>query len=208
MKPDPHGESSRTPRENFVNDLALRAADAASRGSEREYEDLFTHLALSYMLPDGVKQACRHVDDHLALAEEAVQEAQRKAHEQLSSGEAPPNFYRWFWVVVRNESFNVLRTEYRLWMKVHPRRVPLDETLHRAGDRDMFDTNKLDIAKAVDSLTPNEQEVVRMRLNDIAVNEIAARLGISRQAVNKRWNRALEKLAVLLRALRDEETDD
>lgn len=77
--------------------------------------------------------------------------------------------------------------------------VPLEEDLPSENEENAILTN-LAVRQAVDSLSPELAEIILLRFgSELAINEIAAVLMISRFAVYRKMNLALKELKQMLR---------
>ena len=128
-----------------------------------------------------------------ADVQDAVQDALIAAYENLAQLKNRDKFRPWLYRILTNACFARLR--YRR------REVALDEeTLPPAAAPDSPDPEeRLTVWNTVQQMPPDYRTVVILfYYEDMPIREIAAALGLSRDTVKKRLQRAREQLRVLL----------
>jgi RNA polymerase sigma-70 factor (ECF subfamily) len=127
-------------------------------------------------------------------AEEAVQEAMVRAWRSRRSCRTPDAPLPWCLQITRNEAFRVLGRQKNL-----PQTTSLDEDDQigdhravRAGDRVLL---RLDVARALERLTPHERLLIGLRYEqDCSHPEIARILQIPEATARVRLHRAQKRL--------------
>jgi RNA polymerase sigma factor (sigma-70 family) len=162
-------------------DLALIEA---ARGGDGQA--IVTLLALAQ--PDirrYARRSCSKADD----VDDVVQEALWLLHRRVGTLRALSSLSGWLVAVVRREC---LRMAARVMVKP----VNLNEASLEAAHEERLthlpqDELRLDLSRAIQSLPENYREVVLLRdVEEMAVDEIAARLDLTRESVKGRLRRA------------------
>jgi RNA polymerase sigma-70 factor, ECF subfamily len=163
-------------------------ADTIKRCQQGDRE-VFRHLVERYQ-----KRAAGHAmailfnrDD----AEDAVQEAFIDAFKAIDTFDTSRTFYQWFYVLLRNRCY-----------KMTSRRRPtesLDEAQLLASQSGVSEQTRLELEKALYSLTCEEREIVCLRYFDgLSYDELATHLQIPRGTVMSRLFNARRRLQVKL----------
>ncbi len=126
-------------------------------------------------------QTCRTSDD----VNDAVQEALWIVYRRIGALRAFASFSGWLFAIVRRECLRLAR-------RFLGSMVPLEDA---ANERRFSQTPQLelsiDLARAIESLPEHYREVVLLRdVEELTINEIAERLGRTREAVKGNLHRA------------------
>ncbi len=126
-------------------------------------------------------QACRTSDD----VNDAVQEAMWIVYRRIGALRAFESFSGWLFSIVRRECLRLAR-------RFLGSMIPLENV---ANERRFSQTPQLelsiDLAHAIESLPEHYREVVLLRdVEELTINEIAERLGRTREAVKANLHRA------------------
>ena len=159
-------------------------AEAIKRCQQGERE-AFRHLVERYQ-----KRAVAHAvvilfdrDD----AEDAVQEAFIDAFRAIGTFDTSRTFYQWFYVLLRNRC-------YKLTAKRRPTES-LDDIHFLASQPGTTDDTRLELEKALQSLTPEEREIVSLKyFSGLSYDELATYLEIPRGTVMSRLFYARQRL--------------
>ena len=159
-------------------------AEAIKRCQQGDRE-VFRHLVERYQ-----KRAVTHA---LAIlfnrddAEDAVQEAFIDAFRAIGTFDTSRTFYQWFYVLLRNRCY-----------KLTARRRPtenIDDVQLLASQPGMSDETRLALEKALQSLTPEEREIVSLKyFSGLSYDELAVHLQIPRGTVMSRLFSARRRL--------------
>ena len=159
-----------------------RAEDASSRAAA------FERLAASHL--DSGYRLARAILRDTAEAQDATHDAYLQAWRKWATLRDPARFEAWFDRILVNTCRNRLRRSARWQAKDISDEVAAStgDPFGQAHDRDV-------IGAALASLSPDHRIVVALRYyRDLAVDEIASRLGIPAGTVQSRLHYALERL--------------
>lgn len=127
------------------------------------------------------QRACSHRDD----VDDAVQETLLQLHRRLGTLRAAAALPAWLATTAQRECLRLWRLGYRLRDA-----VPLDDELLPAATRGDA-ALRLDLQAALDALPAHYREVLLLRdFLELRVDEMAAELDLSREAVKARLHRA------------------
>lgn len=127
-----------------------------------------------------------HVTGRLAVAEEVVQEAFYLLYRELAEGKAIENDRAWTFSVVRRQAVRVACRRLAREVQV--------ASMERLGCTVDPEENHEELTSLFRVLTPREQEVLRLCLEDLRYREIGVLLGISANSVSTLHRRAIRKL--------------
>lgn len=154
--------------------------------------EAFRHLVERYQ-----KRAVAHAKAVLLNrddAEDAVQEAFIDAYRAIGRFDTSRTFYQWFYVLLRNRCY-----------KMTARRRPtenLDDVQLLAAQSGTLDDTRLELEKALHSLTHEEREIVSLKyFSGLSYDELAAYLQIPRGTVMSRLFYARQRLQGKLRGM-------
>ena len=156
-----------------------RLLEAARDG---DHESILSLLVLAQ--PDlrrYAAQACTTSDD----VNDAVQEALWILYRRVGTLRTVASFSGWLFAIIRRECFRLAR-------KVLGVKVGIDkiENDRRFSQRPQLELS-IDLARAIESLPEHYREVVLLRdVEELTINEIASRLGRTREAVKGNLHRA------------------
>lgn len=143
--------------------------------------------ALERLLAHSRTQVLRYAERHCVVhdVEDAVQETLILASRHISSLRVVEAFAGWLFRIVKREC-DRLKRAWRLTIHDYAPDLPLPEpVLHPA------DELRADIVAALQSLPRHYREVLLLRdAEDLSIEEIAGRLGLTRLAVKARLHRA------------------
>ena len=148
-------------------------------------QEAFRHLVERYQ-----KRAVAHAmvillnrDD----AEDAVQDAFIDAFKAIGTFDTSRTFYQWFYVLLRNRCY-----------KMTARRRPtesLDDVQLLAPQQGTADDTRLELEKALPSLTPEEREIVSLKyFSGLSYDDLATHLQVPRGTVMSRLFNARRRL--------------
>ncbi|MBI2768103.1 MAG: sigma-70 family RNA polymerase sigma factor [Burkholderiales bacterium] len=166
-------------------DLAL--VEAARGGNE---DAILALLAIAQ--PDirrYARRSCNTSDD----VDDVVQETLWLLYRRVGSLRALASLSGWLLAIVRRECL-------RMASRVTGKSVGLDDALHDPANEDRLgrlpqDELRIDVSRAIQSLPEHYREVVLLRdVEEMTVDEIAAALGLTRESVKGRLNRARAQL--------------
>ena len=121
------------------------------------------------------------------LAEDAVQDAYRKALLKLPTLRNPARFTPWLRRICRNTALDMLKRTKKPALNLDQCPAPYTQAAH--------DTHK-PVRKAIQSLPAAFRELIMLRYySDMSLESISQILGISTAAVNARLTRARKKMA-------------
>ena len=159
----------------FPTDLVA----AASAGDREALRDL-----LAAAQPDirrYARRSCRSTSD----AEDAVQETLFVLYRHLASLRQASHISTWLFTVVRRQCQRLSRS--MLGTPVDLAQVADDGRLALRPTADL----RIDVANAIQSLPDHYRQVVLLRdVKELTINEIAQRLGLTREAAKARLHRA------------------
>lgn len=176
----------------------LRLAQRAAAGEREAREQLAARLRC---IPRFVAERNRRLGSPLTVeaVEEASQNVILEVWGRLGRFEGRSRIETWVYAFCRNETMNAVRRVQRDRWRVQPLSGPdgdVDPPVAVAVDRGLIDE---DTASLLERLAPRESEVVRMRhFEDLALPEIAERLGLSVSSVKTHYYRGLTKLRAVL----------
>lgn len=172
-----------------MEDLTVRFAagdDEAVRAVIAEFGGAVRTVARSMVGPE--------------LVSDVVQQTFIKAWKASSTFDPNRDLAPWLYSIARRTAIDVLRREGRPTAGAHEPEVDASVTplsFERTWE-------KYEVRRALDQLSPEEREVVRLsHLVGLPHSEIAERLGVPIGTVKSRSNRALKRLAVALGHLDD-----
>ena len=172
---------------------ARRAIEPALLESARGGDQHALLAVLAAAQPDiqrYARRSCRIAAD----AEEAAQEAMLILYRRMGSLRVIEAFSGWLFAIVKRECLRLARITLR-WTPLDP--LEDSERLARRPPEEL----RIDIALAIQSLPEAYRETVLMRdCEDLTIDEIAARLGATREAVKARLHRARKLLREYLSA--------
>jgi RNA polymerase sigma-70 factor (ECF subfamily) len=162
----------------------------------------------------GLRSSVTQIVQDQTLAEDIVQEAFIRAFRQISHFRGDSKFSTWLYRIAVNQAFDALRKKSRRqkwlgWLPlyhdhddqpIHDVAIPENSTtdLARADQRDA-------IARALDSLKPEQRAVVELRLiRGFSTEETAKILGCKRGTVLSRLYYACQKLQKTLKHTHEE----
>jgi RNA polymerase sigma-70 factor (ECF subfamily) len=150
--------------------------------------DSFGRLAADYY-STMVAAAYAVLGDH-HLAEDAVQDAYRKALVKLPTLRNPATFAGWLRRICRNTALDMLKRSQKPHQSLDACPAPYAEVAH--------DTH-IPVRKAIEALPAAFRELIMLRYyGDMSLEGISQMLGISTAAVNGRLTRARRKMAEFL----------
>lgn len=122
---------------------------------------------------------------HAADAEDAVQETLWLLYRKVGTLRAIQSFAGWLFIVVRRECLRLARLA--LGREVTPEMLEDDARFAHRPPEEL----RLDLACALQSLPEHYREVVLLRdIEEMTIDEIAATLSLTREAVKARLHRA------------------
>ena len=161
-------------------------------------EERIEHMVTLYQLP-LLRMCIMYLHDE-ELAKDAVQETFINAYRNLDKFRAEASEKTWLTRIAINCCKNVYRTG---WFKHVDRSVTLDKLSERQAPADKEDD---EITEEIMNLPIKLREVALLCwLQGMTYDEAADALGISRQAVGSRLNRARRKLRFALEGSDDHE---
>ena len=140
------------------------------------------------------------------LAEESSQRTFVKAWKAAAGFELGRELGPWLATIARRTAIDIYRREARRSTAPLDALSPSDPTVIElpAGVERSYEAGE--VRAAIDSLPPDEREVVRLQhLEELTQTEVAERLGVPVGTVKSRSHRAHRRLASLLGHLREEE---
>jgi len=168
---------------------------ARSRASPDEFADFYEQMA-----PSVLRFFARQTHDGQA-AFDLMSETFSKAFEKRRDfrGASDEQAAAWLWRIARNELTRFRRSRsielsalQRLGLE---RPTPSDEELRRVEWLNAREDIRRHIRIALDTLSPDQQEVIRLRfIDELSDREIADRLAVSHDVVRARASRALRAL--------------
>ncbi len=169
---------------------------ARSSASTRAFADFYEEHS-----PDVLRYFARQTRDAQAafdLMEETFCRAFEKRHD--FRGSSDEQAAAWLWSIARNELSRFRRSKsveftamQRLGLERPPK--PSDEELCQVERLIATESLREQISVALDMLSPDQQEVIRLRYEEeLTDQEIAERLSVSHDVVRARASRALRKL--------------
>ncbi len=126
------------------------------------------------------RMSCKAAD-----AEDAVQETLWLLYRKVGTLRAIQSFAGWLFIVVRRECLRLARLA--LGWEVTPEMLEEDARFAHRPQEEL----RLDLAQALQSLPEHYREVVLLRdIEEMTIDEIAATLALTREAVKARLHRA------------------
>jgi RNA polymerase sigma factor (sigma-70 family) len=127
------------------------------------------------------RRSCRSMSD----AEDAVQETLFVLYRHLAGLRQASHLSTWLFTVVSRECQRLSRA--MLGTTVDPATVAEDERLISRSTVDL----RIDVANAIQSLPDHYRQVVLLRdINELTIDEIAGKLGLTRESAKARLHRA------------------
>ena len=159
-------------------------AEAIKRCQQGDRES-FRHLVERYQ-----KRAVGHAMAILFNrndAEDAVQEAFLDAFKAIGTFDTSRTFYQWFYVLLRNRC-------YKMTAGRRPTQS-LDEAVLVTSQRGVADDTRIELEKALESLTPEEREIVCLKyFSGLSYDDLATHLQIPLGTVMSRLFNARRRL--------------
>jgi len=122
-------------------------------------------------------------------------------------GATEAEFYGWMRTILRRKLAQSTRRKRPIVGLADDRVAEAADERHESPLADLVDREMRErLRGAVDELTPEQREVVRLRLAGLRSPDIAARLGITPETVRMRESRASKRLRELLRPPSGEES--
>lgn len=161
-----------------MSDARLALIEAAQRGNQKAIVQL-----LAACQPDikrFARRTCSHADD----AEEAVQAALWQLYRKVGALRTAATFVTWLFRIVERECFRLFRAR---------------ASLEQAGETEIEALAapgvpvdlRIDLSRAIAALPPAYRSVLVLRdIDELTAPEVAARLGLTLQAVKSRLLRA------------------
>lgn len=143
--------------------------------------------ALATLLAQSRTQVLRYAERHCVVhdVEDAVQEALILASRHIARLRAVEAFAGWMFRIVKREC-DRLKRDWRLHVSDYAPDQPLPEPVQRPAEE-----LRCDIVAALQSLPLHYRDVLLLRdAEELTIEEIAARLGLTRLAVKARLHRA------------------
>lgn len=172
---------------------SIRIMRRMAAGDSAAVSDLYT------MFGRPVFAVCLRALGDRTLAEEATQQAFLQAWRAASSFDLAREPGPWLYAIARRAAVDIYRKErrHRADRLDDPEIVALPPSFEGMWEA-------WEVRRAIDRLTPDEREVVRLTfLNGYTQEETARHLGIPLGTVKSRAHRAHRKLATLLAHLRE-----
>jgi RNA polymerase sigma factor (sigma-70 family) len=139
------------------------------------------------------RQSCRVLED----AEEAVQETLLILYRSMGTLRVIASFSGWLFTIVKRECLRLAKAPFR---KVSLQDVEDAEEQERFG-RIPPQELRLDLARCIQSLPESYREIVLLRdVEEMTIEEITLRLGLTREAVKARLHRARKLMREYLMA--------
>jgi RNA polymerase sigma-70 factor (ECF subfamily) len=168
-----------------VIDLADRASLVAGEGSARAAA--FTRLADEHL--DKAYRLARTILRDQAAAQDATHDAFVQAWRKWDTLRDPARFEPWFDRILVNTCRDRLRAPSRLATDIST------EVALATGDHSGHSDDHAVLGAAIATLSPDHQVVVALRFyRDLAIEDIAGRLGIPTGTVQSRLHYALKRL--------------
>jgi RNA polymerase sigma factor (sigma-70 family) len=167
----------------------LQLIDAARLGDSQAISELL--VVCQPDLKRFARRTCSTTED----AEDAVQLALWQLYRKVGLLRCAATFTTWIFRIVERECYRLYRTARGT--------EPLDEVLeHDLPHAPVAPTDlKLDLAQALQRLTPPYREVLLLRdVHELTAPEVAAQLGLSLEAVKSRLHRARAQVREYLMA--------
>ena len=166
-----------------------------SRETRASFADVYDELS-----PSVLRFFARRTSDG-ELAFELMAETFAKAFEKRRDfrGRTDGEAAAWIWTIARNELARYHRTrtvELAAMRRVGLERPqPTDAELRRVEELAAKELAREHVDRALATLPPDQQDVIRMRyVDELAFPEIARRLGVSHDVVRTRASRAMRTL--------------
>jgi RNA polymerase sigma-70 factor, ECF subfamily len=157
--------------------------------------------AFRYLVERYQSEALGHARAILADREDAldaVQEAFLDAYQALGRFEVSRQFYPWFYTILRNRCFKMLRGHRK---NVE---VSLEDALILAPSSEAPPEDRLALERALVGLSPDERELVTLKhLDGLSYDELAERLEVPRGTVMSRLFYARKRLREKLRSIHE-----
>jgi RNA polymerase sigma-70 factor, ECF subfamily len=157
--------------------------------------------AFRYLVERYQSEALGHARAILADREDAldaVQEAFLDAYQALGRFEVSRQFYPWFYTILRNRCFKMLRGHRK---NVE---VSLEGALILAPSSEAPPEDRLALERALVGLSPDERELVTLKhLDGLSYDELAERLEVPRGTVMSRLFYARKRLREKLRSIHE-----
>ena len=162
--------------------MARYPADLVAAASAGDRGALCDLLAVAQ--PDirrYARRSCKSTSD----AEDAVQETLFVLYRHLAGLRQASHLSTWLFTVVRRQCQRLARSMFGATTDVEA--MQEDERLSTRPTADL----RIDVANAIQSLPDHYREVVLLRdINELTIDEIAGRLGLSRESAKARLHRA------------------
>jgi RNA polymerase sigma-70 factor, ECF subfamily len=121
------------------------------------------------------------------LAEDAVQEAFLRVVRKRNQYDPSKPFASWFYTIVRNVCKDLLRRRSRYSKAI--------DEISKKGASATILSEPVERLELLDSLPRNQRDVLYLRMvHDLGFGDIAAALGITKEAAKKRGQRGLRQL--------------
>ncbi len=157
----------------------MNARELATRAYETSREEVYRYLARMGVTP--------------AEAQEITQDVFLKLFQALQSGEDILNPRAWAFRVAHNMGVNQL-TRQRPAEPVDPLESRLAHPASSAEDELIESERQARLARALDSLSPQQRQCLHLRAEGLKYREIAETLGLSVSTVNEFLARAVARL--------------
>jgi RNA polymerase sigma-70 factor, ECF subfamily len=160
----------------------------AQNGDRHAYERLLHRVA------DLAQAFVRRRQGDVSWCDDVVQETLVALHRARHTSDPARPFVPWLYAIVQNRLVDALRVQRRrLLRELDPERSP-EPVRPPAQERDAL---ARDVRRAVASLPDNQRQVIELlKLQELSVREVAARLGLSEanvKVIAHRGYRALKR---------------
>ncbi len=178
--------------EHLLQEQSLLAGLGAA--DERAFEAIVRHY-LPRLLPFAIK-----ITKNRAVAEDIVQEAFLRLWQHRDQSEKIQFLRSWLFTVVSNLSLTYIKRLAREGRLLQHLRDFTETSRTDVADQVQFRESGTVIARAVESLPPQQQQIYRLsRYDGLSIPEIAARMDLSPNTVKNHLVRALQTVRTFVR---------
>lgn len=126
--------------------------------------------------------------------DEVIQEILLAVHKSLHTYDTEKSFMGWFLAICEYKVIDYIRN-----LKKHPSSFELDSISHFFSTSNTNSDLKLDIEKAINSLSPKEKNIITLiKINGLSINEVADQLKLSEANVKVIAHRAYLQIKTYL----------
>lgn len=172
---------------------------AGLRGDEKAYAEFLslTGKLVRSNLRKTIPAAYSHARD---LLEDLVQDVLLAVHQKRGTYRADYPILPWLFAIARHRWIDIarmisVRPELLAWEKTDWDQIPDEVAREKIERHESQREAEMEVANLLEELTPKQKQLIRLaKLEELPLNEVALRLGISLSSVKVGVHRAMMRL--------------